>query len=75
MKNLSLKKLIKSTLLIASFFVVDKGFAQYNGGESAAGLRLGGSIGVTYKKFFNNSIALETIIAKDFEKDFKGIAA
>lgn len=47
--------------------------AQYNGGESALGLRLGGAAGITYKKFFNKSFAFESVLANNFESDYSGL--
>jgi hypothetical protein len=63
------------TLLIgvSLLAVAISGSAQYNGGESALGLRLGGAAGVTYKKFFNKSFAFEGILANNFESEHSGI--
>ncbi|PZR29968.1 MAG: hypothetical protein DI535_00240 [Citrobacter freundii] len=47
--------------------------AQYNGGESALGLRLGGAAGITYKKFFNKSFAFEGVFANNFESEHTGL--
>lgn len=50
-----------------------RSMAQYNGGESALGLRLGGAAGITYKKFFNKSFAFEGVFANNFESDHTGL--
>ncbi|MCG2613224.1 hypothetical protein LZZ85_02995 [Terrimonas sp. NA20] len=68
--------LSKAKLIVAiavSVLICQQSNAQYNGGESAVGLRAGGSAGVTYKKFFNKSFAFESILANNFENDYDGI--
>lgn len=47
--------------------------AQYSPRESMLGLRGGGSVGVTYKKFFGKNFAFEALVAKDFSKEFDGM--
>lgn len=49
--------------------------AQYNGKESAFGVRGGGSIGLTYKKFSSGNFAYEAIVAKDFDSPDDGVYA
>ncbi len=57
------------TCLLLSQWVL----AQYSPRESMLGLRGGGSVGVTYKKFFGENFAFETVAAKDFPKEFDGM--
>lgn len=65
---------MRSLILITAFILFHTAMqAQYNGGESALGLRAGGAAGVTYKKFFNKSFAFEGLLAKNFEKGRDGI--
>lgn len=47
--------------------------AQYHPRESMLGLRVGGAVGATYKKFFGKNFAFEAIGAKDFSADFNGL--
>lgn len=43
------------------------------GKESALGVRIGGSAGVTYKKFSSGNFAFEGIVAKDFDRHQDGV--
>lgn len=63
----------KYHLVIISLLLSLCTMAQYNSKESMLGLRGGGAVGVTYKKFFGNSFAVEAIGAKDFPKEFDGL--
>lgn len=54
-------------------FITVNAMAQYNGGESALGVRLGGAAGITYKKFFNKSFAFEGVLANNFESEHSGL--
>ena len=48
--------------------------SEYNGGESALGIRVGGTSGITYKKFFSKKTALEFIGGYNFDNDVKNVA-
>lgn len=47
--------------------------AQYSPKESMLGLRGGGAVGISYKKFFGQNFAFEMVGAKDFSKEFDGL--
>ena len=47
--------------------------AQYTPRESMLGVRGGGSVGITYKKFFGNNFAFEAIGARDFPRQNGGL--
>ncbi len=56
-------------LFLCSYFL----YGQESSRESMLGIRVGGSAGLTYKKFLNNSFAFEAILAKDFPKKQDGV--
>lgn len=47
--------------------------AQYNGGESALGVRIGSTAGISYKKFFGKTFAAEALLVNSFEKKEDGM--
>lgn len=59
-------------LVIMALLLQVAGIAQYNGKESALGIRAGGATGITYKKFSSGNFAFEALVAKDFEKENDG---
>lgn len=48
-------------------------FSPAQGKESTLGVRVGGSAGVTYKKFSSGNFAFEGIVAKDFDRHQDGV--
>ncbi|HVU53978.1 MAG TPA: hypothetical protein VHD83_02945 [Puia sp.] len=49
--------------------------AQYNGGESALGVRAGGATGITYKYFQTKTFAYEGLVNYNFDKHIDGVVA
>ncbi len=66
---------MKMTCLIVALLLQITAFTQYNGKETALGIRAGGSAGITFKKFTSGHLAFEGILAKDFDKNDGGIFA
>ena len=62
-----------SSLLLLFSFVTFSASAQYNGGESAIGVRLGSTAGLSYKKFFGKTFAMEALLVNSFEKKEDGM--
>jgi hypothetical protein len=48
---------------------------QYNGGESALGVRAGGATGVSYKYFQSKTVAWEGLVNYSFDDHIKGVVA
>lgn len=48
---------------------------QYNGGESALGVRAGGATGVSYKYFQSKTFAWEGLVSYNFDDHIKGVVA
>lgn len=65
-----MKKLYFSILYLLLTHLV---IAQYTPKESMLGVRGGGSVGITYKKFFGNNFAFEAIGARDFSRQYGGL--
>lgn len=65
-----MKKLYTNILLLLVF---QTAMTQYNPKESMFGIRAGGAVGLTYKKFFGHNFAFEVITAHDFPKEDKGV--
>jgi hypothetical protein len=66
-----MKKLL---FILASFFILSGTQAQKVGGEWSAGLRLGGSSGVSLKKHNDYRGAFEFIFANSFDKTVNGFS-